>query len=188
MCICRSFAGQGPGGPLDRKHERQYRKCVPNIGSFVGRSLGWPFGLESGVPIIGMRSLYWPRAGHSLGGAMAILCAMDVKARFDFEQLQVYTFGAPRVGNRAFAREYERTVPETWNIINDKVCPSAFLHQQALGSGPRSVCLCCVCLSVERGPWEAGLVLLPNLPACLPFHTICSMLVNITLPRWSDSR
>ena len=45
-------------------------------------------------------------AGHSLGGALATLAALDVKnlckAR---EQLDVtlYTFGAPRTGNHAFA-------------------------------------------------------------------------------------
>ena len=44
--------------------------------------------------------------GHSLGGALATLAALDVKnlckAR---EQLDVtlYTFGAPRTGNHAFA-------------------------------------------------------------------------------------
>lgn len=34
---------------------------------------------------------------------------------------QVYTFGAPRVGNHAFAREFNEKVPELWNVINDQV-------------------------------------------------------------------
>lgn len=40
--------------------------------------------------------------GHSLGGAMAILCALDMKSlhgKVDY----VYTYGQPRVGNQNFA-------------------------------------------------------------------------------------
>jgi hypothetical protein len=36
-------------------------------------------------------------------------------------QVSVYTFGAPRAGNHGFARLYERTVPDTWHVINDQV-------------------------------------------------------------------
>ena len=39
--------------------------------------------------------------------------------------LSVYTFGAPRVGNHAFAREFNERVPQLWNIINDQVFISA---------------------------------------------------------------
>jgi triacylglycerol lipase len=45
-------------------------------------------------------------AGHSLGGALATLAAYDMQTAFDFKQLQVYTYGAPRTGNHAFARLY----------------------------------------------------------------------------------
>ena len=43
-------------------------------------------------------------AGHSLGGALALLAAYDIKEKFKFQHLSVHTFGAPRVGNHAFAR------------------------------------------------------------------------------------
>ena len=43
-------------------------------------------------------------AGHSLGGALATLAAYDIQSRFGLKDLQVYTFGAPRTGNHAFAR------------------------------------------------------------------------------------
>ena len=43
--------------------------------------------------------------GHSLGGALAILCALEF-SRSKFNVAGVYTFGQPRVGNRAFARLY----------------------------------------------------------------------------------
>ncbi|KAL4458650.1 hypothetical protein ABPG75_013515 [Micractinium tetrahymenae] len=34
--------------------------------------------------------------------------------------LSVYTFGAPRTGNHAFAREYGQLVPDSWSVINDQ--------------------------------------------------------------------
>lgn len=43
-------------------------------------------------------------AGHSLGGALATLAAYDIQTAFGFKDLQVYTYGAPRTGNHAFAR------------------------------------------------------------------------------------
>ncbi len=40
--------------------------------------------------------------------------------------VQVYTFGAPRVGNHAFARLFKAAVPSTWDIVNDQdVIPKA---------------------------------------------------------------
>ena len=41
----------------------------------------------------------------------------------------MYTFGAPRTGNHAFARDYEAHCPSTWHVINDRsaaavLCPS----------------------------------------------------------------
>ena len=64
--------------------------------------------------------------GHSLGGALATLAAFDIKQalvmanRQDVELL-CYSFGAPRTGNHAFAREYNQMVPDTWSIINNQV-------------------------------------------------------------------
>ena len=62
-------------------------------------------------------------AGHSLGGAMATLAAFEIHGACPADKATVscYTFGAPRTGNRAFAREYNAAVPDTWSIINDQV-------------------------------------------------------------------
>jgi Lipase (class 3) len=32
----------------------------------------------------------------------------------------VYTFGCPRVGNASFSAAYDKLVPETWHVINDR--------------------------------------------------------------------
>lgn len=41
--------------------------------------------------------------GHSLGGAVAMLAALDLVAQFSLVDPVLYTFGNPRVGNAAFA-------------------------------------------------------------------------------------
>ena len=74
---------------------------------------------------------YVPVAGHSLGGALATLCAFDIAAAIkeagamadDGRPIDVccYTFGAPRTGNRAFRNEFNALVPNCWGIINDQV-------------------------------------------------------------------
>lgn len=44
--------------------------------------------------------------GHSLGGAIAVLAAPDVKETFVGSLAEVLTFGQPRVGNSEFANWY----------------------------------------------------------------------------------
>ncbi|GLI61759.1 hypothetical protein VaNZ11_004227 [Volvox africanus] len=60
--------------------------------------------------------------GHSLGGAHAVLCALDVVRELGeslpYNHLTCYTYGAPRVGDHAFASLYNKVVAETWHVIN----------------------------------------------------------------------
>ena len=41
--------------------------------------------------------------GHSLGGAIANLAAVEIKQTFG-KEITLYTFEAPRVGNKYFAK------------------------------------------------------------------------------------
>ena len=63
--------------------------------------------------------------GHSLGGALATLAAHELVAALNQAATSIhvscYTFGAPRTGNHAFARDYQSLVPDTWGLINDQV-------------------------------------------------------------------
>ncbi|MGB3294628.1 MAG: lipase family protein [Phormidesmis sp.] len=57
--------------------------------------------------------------GHSLGGAIATLCAVDLQYNFSPKvAVEAYTFGSPRVGNSAFVDSYNRRVPDTWRVVN----------------------------------------------------------------------
>jgi predicted lipase len=55
--------------------------------------------------------------GHGLGGVFAILAGADIKELYTDAEA-VYTFGACRVGNDAFAKYYSVAVPETYRVIH----------------------------------------------------------------------
>lgn len=66
--------------------------------------------------------------GHSLGGAIASLAAIDLARRcaLDPAQLSCYTFGCPRMGNHAFAALYADLVPDTWCASHCLVLHSSY--------------------------------------------------------------
>ncbi|MGG6311474.1 lipase family protein [Paenibacillus macerans] len=55
--------------------------------------------------------------GHSLGGALATLCALDIAA--NTERVPVlFTFGSPRTGDPDFAKACANHVPNSYRIAN----------------------------------------------------------------------
>ncbi|WP_410768567.1 lipase family protein [Fontibacillus sp. BL9] len=56
--------------------------------------------------------------GHSLGAALATLCAIDLAANTVFSSPVLYTFGSPRVGNPAFAKAFTNYVERSYRIAN----------------------------------------------------------------------
>lgn len=58
--------------------------------------------------------------GHSLGGALATLCAVDVQYNFTdkVSEIEVYTFGSPRVGNDGFRASFNRRVPHSYRFVH----------------------------------------------------------------------
>ena len=58
------------------------------------------------------------RTGHSLGGALATLCALDVQYNFPDKQVSCYTFGSPKVGNSYFKDSFNKRVPQTYRFVN----------------------------------------------------------------------
>lgn len=61
--------------------------------------------------------------GHSLGGGLATLCAVDMQYNFITRNVKCYTYGALKVGNKAFVESYNRRLPDTYRfyIIRDVV-------------------------------------------------------------------
>jgi len=71
--------------------------------------------------------------GHSLGGSVAYLFALDLASSgLDLEPT-VYTFGSPRPGNAAFRSIYNMLVPRTFRIVASRDLVStlpAFCYRQ----------------------------------------------------------
>ena len=76
--------------------------------------------------------------GHSYGAALAILCAVDIEYNFPHKALGVYAFGCPRVGNKAFAKSYNKRVFQTIRRENGSdiftKLPPRFLGYHHVGS------------------------------------------------------
>ncbi|WP_084065125.1 lipase family protein [Paenibacillus stellifer] len=56
--------------------------------------------------------------GHSLGAALATLCAVDTAANTAFRSPFLYTYGSPRVGDPDFAKACASYVPDSWRFAN----------------------------------------------------------------------
>lgn len=57
--------------------------------------------------------------GHSLGGALATICSLDLFLRLQLTRKEIFvsTFGSPRVGNRHFQTVYDDSVPIHWRVV-----------------------------------------------------------------------
>lgn len=56
--------------------------------------------------------------GHSLGGALATLSGLDIAVNTHHKKTRIYTFGAPRVGDPVFARNYNRHIDISCRVSN----------------------------------------------------------------------
>ncbi len=58
--------------------------------------------------------------GHSLGSSLAILAALDLAINIPQlrQQIQLYTYASPRVGNPTFARLHAQQVPNSYRVVN----------------------------------------------------------------------
>ena len=54
--------------------------------------------------------------GISLGGALASLSFVDIKYLEDFDNVEVITFGTPKVGNRKWAKWWDSIAPDALRI------------------------------------------------------------------------
>ncbi|GAB5372568.1 hypothetical protein AAMO2058_001676800 [Amorphochlora amoebiformis] len=56
--------------------------------------------------------------GHSLGGAISTILAFFIKTRLGLD-VEMYSFGAPRVGNHQFQELYDSQVPRSFRVVMD---------------------------------------------------------------------
>jgi len=58
--------------------------------------------------------------GHSLGGALSSMCAVDLAAQMNGSFIIHYSFGSPRIGNEDFINYYSQLIPITWRTVNKR--------------------------------------------------------------------
>merc|ERR1711920_396112 len=81
---------------------------------------------SSGVPLYRSKNEFAPGimpevcvTGHSLGGALSVLMAIDLEMNGIAENVTIYNFGCPRVGNHAFADFCGRMLPNMFRVVTD---------------------------------------------------------------------
>jgi len=70
--------------------------------------------------------------GHSLGGAMAAMCAIDFYVTYGVQPQYVYTFGEPRLGNQQFATYYNSKIHNHMRVTH-RMDPVPHLPTQLMG-------------------------------------------------------
>ncbi|MEW5319665.1 MAG: hypothetical protein WDW38_010805 [Sanguina aurantia] len=67
--------------------------------------------------------------GHSMGAAVAQLCALDMKFMYNISHVGCYTYGAPRVGNQAYQELFNLQIAESWRFTHGRdIVPSVPLQ------------------------------------------------------------
>lgn len=90
--------------------------------------------------------------GISLGGGLASISFVDIRATKEFQNVEVITFGSPRVGNKKWASWFNSITQSTRIYIRED--PIAFL--------PR-----CLTLACNYGPTGRSIVCYPESQQCI---------------------
>ena len=95
----------GPWGNVHEGFQDAFLVSALNIGKSIGE-------------IRGRREIWI--TGHSLGGALAVLLAATL-AENGIEVAGLYTYAAPRVGDRSFARNLNQSLQGKphWRVVNE---------------------------------------------------------------------
>jgi len=108
---------------------RQYGRAATGVYNFYTKTGPFTNSLEQNMKIavdrLAKRSYYprWYFAGHSLGGALITLSALDAVANnwFNAQTLPattMYTYGSLHVGDQAFATAFTKVVPDAYRVAN----------------------------------------------------------------------
>ncbi|KAI9078782.1 hypothetical protein K1719_039240 [Acacia pycnantha] len=87
--------------------------------------------------------------GHSLGGALATLLALELSSNQLVKKgaiyVTMYNFGSPRVGNKNFAEVYNEKVKDSWRVVN---------HRDIIPTVPRLMGYCHVAQPIYLAPGD----------------------------------
>jgi hypothetical protein len=106
----------------------------------------------AGIPVQGMPRRVWRIAALAAGCAARGTLGQPQRSICLPAQVSVYTFGAPRAGNRSFARVYEATVPGERMRVHDQGCSTP--HPQQGLSITRGVLLAVHACQTQTDTWH----------------------------------
>lgn len=118
---------RGSDSPTDWRHNFQFcKKCIPYDNANTSIRVHTGFLNAYKAPQVRRRIQDMVSAnvrkiqvsGHSLGAALAILCALDLQYNFPDRDIECIVFGCPRVGNAAFRDSYNKRVFKTIRVEN----------------------------------------------------------------------
>lgn len=142
------IAFEGSDGKNDWKHNFKFMKTVPDfvqMGKGVKIHRGFDAEYKEACYIIHnelIKEKYKDFekilvTGHSLGGALATLCAVDLAITYPYCEVVMISEGAPRVGNLRFKKFYHEVVFESIRVVNDldTVCkaPPSWMFYKHVG-------------------------------------------------------
>jgi hypothetical protein len=173
----------------------------------IGTAVGSPK-LTAALP-----GLQWKQAvetlticGHSLGGALATLAALDIAVNSvaPFHDPAVYTYASPRTGDVQFATKYNQTVTNTFRVANDlDIVPRLPLsppYEHVLGEfslkpftvfppklliQPNPICEHILTSYLHLLSLDAGLAPLPLTDACKPVFSFAALSQELQA-KWGD--
>jgi len=110
-CPCLTGAGNTEDG-FTVMYNSLRTGAAGGAPSVVGALAGLPFPtpVKASTPVT--------ICGHSLGGALVTLLALDVAANSMFKDPTVYSYASPRVGDPTFVNMYNHMVPSTVRVAN----------------------------------------------------------------------
>ena len=124
---CLSVTFRGSDSKIDWNHNFEFhKKCIPygNQDSKIRVHTGFLAAYKAPVVRGEIHRLVNSRVrkiqvfGHSLGAALAVLCAVDLQYNFPDRDIECIVFGCPRVGNAAFRDSYNKRVFKTIRVEN----------------------------------------------------------------------
>lgn len=98
----------------DKDSQQTLRRKCNNCTVHMGFLQSWRMARTTVIPELKALKRKYPGyqiqlVGHSLGGAVACLAALELKLSLGWDNLLVTTFGEPRVGNYQLARFIDKT-------------------------------------------------------------------------------
>ncbi|KAK2993356.1 hypothetical protein RJ640_007623 [Escallonia rubra] len=96
-----------------------YDSVRTRIFSLIKQAIGY---IDDGADSLSKWHIYV--TGHSLGGALATLLALELSSsqfsKRGAVSVTMYNFGSPRVGNKNFAEVYNEKVKDSWRVVNHR--------------------------------------------------------------------